>query len=759
MSLSPNYGVAISKHLIPLFPESLSSFINWKPLHDPIKNKVKKIPIQETNSPSLHMSLLSALAQNERVGIVINETHSLIALDIDDGNLGDPLIQPLLLKYPTYIEYSPSNQLGRFRILYFLDSKKNLKPKTTLPLPMGGSLEIFSTSGNYVTLTGNKHPSSAPTIATLSADDFLTYVPRARPATTVSLDEIADFTAAPVSMATLPNPDLWIEHVPCNANDPLVQKFCEKYSMNFYTYWLTGILSLRVTFGIVKGYEYANLWSRKSSDYNEEELEAKWRSFHEENHFMTPATYAWLFKENIIDWPSITDKGTPNRDELLNTMAFLDFHGMELAIDAIKTTPFLKGPKISLIPRYYTSENEYYASSDSLSRIAAEMTLHAREFAYYPRPERLEANLQVLLNRYRPIDYSNRFTGWLEELPPYDPQSEPDYLEMLATDIIQRDSSCNAPTEEFHRMLVRKWMLSLGRTFWRIPHVSSAEGMLILCGPPKIGKSSLGPRLLPPLFRDLHISVAPNLSGKNYAGMGYKDYKAAVCTKLIVDFDEADGVFANNSEADLKTEITKTEDTFRPAYGRTMLTIPRKYSIYASTNEERARIPADGERRYWWLNVKYVDTYALDTWPIDRLWKQIEYVLKSTLAAERAPWLLTEEESDYLVKYLRAHRLSSNLEALLYDEYDWTHAEHYIEELRAADKTYKDCMYTMKNIMSILSMLPGGERAKRPEVTRVLKRLYKAHLPASFILARTTINRGTHNGSGNQTVYFLPKKR
>lgn len=754
------YGLAQADLLDILSPLMIQSYINWYPRRKP-SGKIVKMPVQKINDPSSHLTIDVAFSKNPRIGLVCNDKHQIIALDLDNVSLNNPQVQELLTQHPTYIEHSPSNDDQHFRILYQLEDQVNkleLKAKAEVkPQNSIGQIELFSSSNGYVTLTGNIHKQSTDYVALLDPVALTRIFPVFR-----RTPKIIDHPAtnlAQADRATLPDPNKWVQLVPCDEHHTMTQRFLNQHDYVYHNYWLTGIMALHKTFGPMEGLRYAHTWSQNSADYDADELDVRWQSLSEEKDYqlISERTYNWMYNECIIPWARTNDKGSPIQDEISNTKAFLDYHELSIEVDALTTTAFIHGPEHALIPLYYSNQDKIHAMDDNLDRITTHMAFHAREYNYSPKPNILKSHLDSLIYAKEPEHYRNRFANWIEALPAYNPQHEPDYLKQLATDIIQRDDAHKYPSQEFHNILIRKWMLSVARTFWN-SYGASGEGMLILCGPPKIGKSSLGPRLLPRLFQHLHIQTAPNFSGRNMQGMSYKDYKSAVCSKLIVDYDEAEEIFNNNNEAAIKSEVTATVDTFRPAYGRHMLTIPRKYSIYASTNEQRLRIPSEGDRRYWWLNVQYVDTYLLDTWPVDRMWAQIYSILKQRHA--QVPWLLSEAEATYLSQYLVKHRSTTDVEEWLLDLYDWENGYAWLKAQAETEPITK----VMKTVTQVINELKMSElssmniKINRSHLNRVLGRLCKQYTPRDFKVKNTAIPTGYHERN-RQKLYLIPPPR
>lgn len=741
----------------------LKAFINWRPVRHSSGQKWLKMPIQKLNNPESHLSVRSAHLKNPAVGLVCNMSHPIIGLDIDGVLNTNPQLAAFLADNPTYQEASPSGKPGRTRLLYRLmniEDKKLLRPKSKI-IPKGqeNEIELYNSSGNYITLTGQAC-TSLKEISFITANRLIDHFPefKIKPKKVVRLKEASD----PVSKeakASLAPIATWIKVVPADRDHKLTQSFMAKYGYTYYEYWLTGIMSIHYTLGEVNGYSYARQWSEGSADYNELELEAKWRSLSSEDSYaaVTERTYQLFFNECTITWPVIIaqSKNSPIKSDLSNFKVWLKYSGLEVHIDALTKVLFLKGLDSALIPRYYKSEKHMYQIiSGDFERLSSRMTKYTAELYFRPPDLVIQGHLKTIANGLDPEDHINRFAAAIQEHT----WDGTDRIADIANKVLIRDETLSHSSPELHSTLVRKWLLSLARYFWpeelHKPAFinASCEGMLILSGKKGgINKSSFGSRVFPPDWKHLHVSTKPRLSG----AFEDKDSTLKSYTKIVVDYDEAERVFESNSESDLKNEITATEDTFRPPYGRSIQTFKRNYSHLASTNKSRLPLPKEGARRMWWLTVSYVNTYRLDDMDRYQLWAQIRHELtKPTL---KAPWLLDPDETTELLEVLKHHRSETTLQIQLEETYAYE-SKAYSNTLSLDPKAKVPGQYATEITTTLKDISFDLGAPNNAALKHAVNDFLGANAPSRVCIKNTCIIKGilTRN---NRYRYYMPPKR
>ncbi|CAM4495964.1 virulence-associated E family protein [Corallococcus exiguus] len=97
--------------------------------------------------------------------------------------------------------------------------------------------------------------------------------------------------------------------------------------------------------------------------------------------------------------------------------------------------------------------------------------------------------------------------------------------------------------------------------------------------------------------------------------------------------------FRKSEDQALKALISRTEDTYRPPYGRTNVKTPRRYVFVGTTNDDDYLRDPTGHRRFWPVKCTRIDTDAL-TRDREQIWAEavVRYHQGET-------WWLTSEQA------------------------------------------------------------------------------------------------------------------
>lgn len=194
---------------------------------------------------------------------------------------------------------------------------------------------------------------------------------------------------------------------------------------------------------------------------------------------------------------------------------------------------------------------------------------------------------------------------------PYHPVR--DYFNSLAWD--QSPRLATAPARYFgcaqnaYTMLVFRWWMiaAVARTY--IPG-EKVDNVLILEGEQGLRKSSA-----------LRVLAGRRWFSDTPIDLQSKDAYLSLNGKLVVELAELESlrrVDANRA----KTFFTSSEDTYRPPYGRRMVTIPRGCVFAGTVNPDGDYLKdATGARRYWPLRCTAIDLDALAA-DRDQLWAE-----------------------------------------------------------------------------------------------------------------------------------------
>lgn len=218
-----------------------------------------------------------------------------------------------------------------------------------------------------------------------------------------------------------------------------------------------------------------------------------------------------------------------------------------------------------------------------------------------------------------------------------------DYLNGLQWDGIERLDTLiidylGAADTELNRAMTRKTFVAAVARVMRPG--CKWDYVLTLRGDEGIGKSTIFKAMGKQWFSDSFTSVEG------------KEAMEQVQRKWIIEMGELTNYKKSTVEA-YKAFLSKTDDTFRPAYGRKIETYPRQCIFVATTNEEHFLKGNTGNRRWWVIEVGVVK-------PKHDVWQDLTDEVVNQLWAE-AVHRYNEGEALYLPAELE--KLSRSIQA------------------------------------------------------------------------------------------------
>lgn len=168
-----------------------------------------------------------------------------------------------------------------------------------------------------------------------------------------------------------------------------------------------------------------------------------------------------------------------------------------------------------------------------------------------------------------------------------------DYLNAQLWDGVERLDTMmvdylGAFDSELTRMMTRKAFVAAVARVMRPG--TKWDYILTLRGGEGIGKSTILKRMGGEWFSDSFTSVEG------------KEAMEQIQRKWLIELGELTNYKRSSVEA-YKAFLSKTDDTFRPAYGRKIETYPRQCVFFATTNEEHFLKGDTGNRRWWVIEV------------------------------------------------------------------------------------------------------------------------------------------------------------
>lgn len=164
-----------------------------------------------------------------------------------------------------------------------------------------------------------------------------------------------------------------------------------------------------------------------------------------------------------------------------------------------------------------------------------------------------------------------------------------EYLDGLCWDGTERLDTLlvrymGAEDTPYTRAVTRKWMTAAVKRMYQPG--CKFDAMLVLVGAQGIGKSRLAAILSRGWFTD------------SLTCMDGKEAYEAIRGSWIIEVAELAAARRSEQEAQKKF-ISSQVDTYRPAYGRNVVSLPRQCVFYGSTNDMEPLKDDTGARRYW----------------------------------------------------------------------------------------------------------------------------------------------------------------
>jgi putative DNA primase/helicase len=175
-----------------------------------------------------------------------------------------------------------------------------------------------------------------------------------------------------------------------------------------------------------------------------------------------------------------------------------------------------------------------------------------------------------------------------------------DRLDDLACDLFSAANTAHT------RTTVRMWMIqAVARA---LSPGCQADAMLILEGAQGLCKSSA-----------LRALAAPEYYSDEIPTLGTKDASIAMSGTWIVEMSELASMTGAAIEK-IKAHVTRRTDRYRPPYGRTSETYPRRSVLCATTNETHYLHDSTGNRRFWIVRVREAINVGRIVELRDQLW-------------------------------------------------------------------------------------------------------------------------------------------
>ena len=236
-----------------------------------------------------------------------------------------------------------------------------------------------------------------------------------------------------------------------------------------------------------------------------------------------------------------------------------------------------------------------------------------------------------------------------------------EYLDQLTWDGTPRLETwlghyLGADDTPYHRAVGSRWLISaVARIF--VPGCK-ADCALILEGPQGIRKSSALAVLAQPWFADRLSDLASKDAAMETRGV------------WIIEIAELDSM-GRAEVSTIKAFMSRTQDRFRPPYGKRLVDLARQCVFAGSVNPEGGCLKdPTGGRRFWPAVCGTIDLPALER-DKDQLWAETVVRFR-----DKEPWWLETQELDALAADEQAERYQGDawdepIQAYLENEIEW----------------------------------------------------------------------------------------
>jgi predicted P-loop ATPase len=285
-----------------------------------------------------------------------------------------------------------------------------------------------------------------------------------------------------------------------------------------------------------------------------------------------------------------------------------------------------------------------------------------------------------------------------------------------------------AEDNTYHRAVGPRWLISAVARIY-VPGCK-ADCALILEGPQGIRKSSALMALAAPWFTD------------RLSDLSSKDAAMETRGVWIIEIAELD-TMGRAEVSTVKAFMSRTQDRFRPPYGKRLVDLPRQCVFAGSVNPEGGYLKdPTGGRRFWPVVCSTIDLEALQR-DRDQLWAE---------AADRfrrgEPWWLESRELDALAAEEQADRYQGDawdepIQAYLENEVDW------LENSYGERKPYRRPRPTPLHDVSVAEVMEralGIEKARWTQADQ--NRVVRSLVSMGFKLCRA--RKGGHGPQGKR---------
>lgn len=225
--------------------------------------------------------------------------------------------------------------------------------------------------------------------------------------------------------------------------------------------------------------------------------------------------------------------------------------------------------------------------------------------------------------------------------------------------------------------------------------------------------------------------------------IGTRDFLTAGSKAIFYDLDEL-GVLSKSDVNAVKTMLSTTMDTYRPAYGRTDVEVQRAFLCVGSTNSEAYLIDNTGNRRFWPIKVGADGSMRHFNmgWLItnrEQLWAEAVALLRTG----HEFWALSEEHEKQAASEQEAREVEDGFEEPVRDIFNTAFATNPVQrpQVRLVDGI-EHYAITNTALFDALNIPLDRRQAHVRRIPALVRRLYSTRWHRSQIRQPDGTSRG-----------------
>ena len=312
----------------------------------------------------------------------------------------------------------------------------------------------------------------------------------------------------------------------------------------------------------------------------------------------------------------------------------------------------------------------------------------------YPK-EKLTDTVLLLAqeNQFNPLEQELRLLANIESV------DDPTILDNLSTRVL-------GTSNPLYDQYLKCWLLAaVGRVLLPGCYV---RNVLILRGEQDIGKTTF----FQILGGDYFSSSLGDARDKDEIMVAHANW--------ILEWGELETIWGKKARGEIKRFITQTHDTFRPPYGRTTITQPRKFILCGTTNEQEFLTDRTGNNRFWVIdcgnrkiNLDWIEKYrsAILAMATATVLKEIEYskseVAKGKLWQLPSNYLALDSKNSEI--FLESHEWEEVIEKVIdsFGSCGWIDPQKIWDELEIAKRDRPKFKTQVSSLMNRLGWKSG----------------------------------------------------